>query len=540
MIATTALLAVDFRAIGLTTAALVGIAFVALLVRNIYAAKPELGSEIELAPNRKPYLSDEELEGTKLDRSLTFALVMLAILAVALPFYWLAEPGRQSGSEDAYNFSFEVQGEDIYLNTAQCVNCHAAGGTGGVAPYVLQDADGQFLANASWKAPALNNILNRYSEEEVRYILNFGRPGSPMAAWGTPGGGPLTTQQVDNVIAYLRTIQIGSLDPTVLNDTTLEEEVREELQLDADEIEARLRQEVDRSIQDGEFDTVGEAVFNLGFYSDYDAGASGCARCHTAGWSLGPVVTPGAIDPGTAGCGGGNPSGIGFSLCGGQVHDRFPNDAWKRADGSWMPRTGLSAEGGGFYIEDVDGNPIALDDAGLPVNDEGQAYIILDEVVVADAPDGASDDEAEEDGSEEAAAAPATAAAGDDQVGDLADCSYVSQLWQPSTGQAYPFAQGFELELDENEAFIDPPVLDEADVPGELLRLADGRLAGECTIVEMPDRTSWAHFDFIAAGADAGSGYGRGGQSTAGLMPGFAGSLPADYIQAVVDYERGL
>ena len=51
-------------------------------------------------------------------------------------------------------------------------------------------------------------MLYRYSEEGVRYILNYGRPGSPMAAWGGPGGGPLTDQQIDNLIDYLWSIQL--------------------------------------------------------------------------------------------------------------------------------------------------------------------------------------------------------------------------------------------------------------------------------------------------------------------------------------------
>ena len=38
------------------------------------AARRSSGSEIELAPNRKPYLPDEQLEGPKLDRTLTIAL----------------------------------------------------------------------------------------------------------------------------------------------------------------------------------------------------------------------------------------------------------------------------------------------------------------------------------------------------------------------------------------------------------------------------------------------------------------------------------
>jgi mono/diheme cytochrome c family protein len=202
------LIAANFRAIGLTVAAIVAIGFVVLFIRNSFDARAELGSELELAANKKEYLSDEELEGRKLDKSLGFALVVLGVCALAVPFYWLAEPGRQEGAVDAYQLNFESRGEGSYLTGAQCVNCHAAAGVGGGAPYVLQDGDGQFVANATWNAPALDDVLLRYSEDEVRYILNFGRPGSPMAAWGTPGGGPLTTQQVQNLIEYIDTLTV--------------------------------------------------------------------------------------------------------------------------------------------------------------------------------------------------------------------------------------------------------------------------------------------------------------------------------------------
>ena len=522
MLASAYLLAADFRVIGLTVGALVLIAFVALFIRNIMAARPELGSEIELAANRKEYLSDEELEGTKLDRSLTFALAMLAILAVALPLYWLAEPGRQDGAVEAYNASFESRGEGTYAVGAQCVNCHAAGGAGGVAPYVLQDGDGQFVANAQWMAPALDNVLLRYSEDEVRYILNFGRPGSPMAAWGTPGGGPLTTQQVDNVIIYLRTLQVQNLDPIEINlagtddPNDPESEAAREA---ANEVAAEIRAEVDRSIAEGEFSSIGEAVFNLGLYSGYQGGALSCARCHTAGWSLGPDVAPDVLEPGVAGCGGGDPSGIGFNLCGGSVKDRFPDDTWKRADGTWLPPEGLDDDQG-FYIEAADGSKVRLDANGSPVTDAGERYLILTGVsTVVD---------------DEATPAP-------ELEGDLAACGYVSQLWQPETGLAYPFAAGVEPEVDEESGdFIEPEVLSSADVPGDVYQLSDGQLIGDCTIVAMPERTSQAHYNFIYNGADAGAGYGEGGLSAAGMMPGFGAMLPPDYIQAVVDYERGL
>ena len=154
----TVLFAADFRAIGMVVFAVILIGFIALFVRNVFEAKAELGSEVELAANRLEYLSDEELETTKLDRSLTFALVILTISAVVLPFYWLGEPGRQEGAIETLDATFVRRGEALYTGGAQCVNCHGGGGVGGVAAYVYQDADGQFLGNAAWTAPAADSV----------------------------------------------------------------------------------------------------------------------------------------------------------------------------------------------------------------------------------------------------------------------------------------------------------------------------------------------------------------------------------------------
>ncbi len=513
------LLGIDYRGIGLTVASLVLIAFVALFIRNVFLAKPELGSEIELAANRVPYLSDEELEGPKLDKSLSFALVLLAIVSISLPFYWLAEPGRQEGAVDAYQLNFESRGEGSYLRGAQCVNCHAAGGVGGSAPYVLQDADGQFIANATWQAPALNNIFNRYDEDEVTYILNYGRPGSPMAAWGTPGGGPLTTQQVQNIIEYIQTFQVQSLDPIII--AGAEDSVA--AQAAADELAQEVQQELQRSIDAGEFATVGEAVFNLGYFSGFKAGSLSCARCHTAGWSLGPDAPRDAgADPlstGVAACGGGDPSGIGYSLCGG-VTDRFPDDSWKNPDGSWAPSGGhsiLAANGTldyKYYLSSSN-EEVRLDGSGKPitneVDDEGNPipYVILN----------------------------------GEQYGDLAICEFNSKLWEPGgiAANAYPFDPQFVPVYDEESGkFLAPPELDPTSLSGLVIEFADGRVGGDCTIVEMPERTSRAQFDFINNGSEAGAGYGKGGQSHRGMMPGFAGLLPPEYIQEAVDYVRGL
>jgi len=195
------------------------IVFISVLIAVVYAfvnirnGRKELGSEIELAPNRKPYYSDEELEGKKLDRTLTFGLITLMICAVSVPLYWLNEPGRQSGAIEQFNREFASRGGELFATTADgglnCAGCHGGmKAQGGPADYTITDAEGHFVRKVVWQAPALDTVLLRYSREEVRFILDYGRPFSPMPAWGTKGGGPLNDQQVQNLIDYLASIQI--------------------------------------------------------------------------------------------------------------------------------------------------------------------------------------------------------------------------------------------------------------------------------------------------------------------------------------------
>ena len=88
-----------------STVTTIGAVIVVLLVLGLSStcwstcarAAAEVGSEIELAPNRKPYYDDEELETTVLNRTLRWALVLLIVIAVGLPLYWLNEPSPAVG-----------------------------------------------------------------------------------------------------------------------------------------------------------------------------------------------------------------------------------------------------------------------------------------------------------------------------------------------------------------------------------------------------------------------------------------------------------
>ncbi|MFM1790932.1 MAG: hypothetical protein RLZZ526_1259 [Actinomycetota bacterium] len=270
-------------------------------VFNVRNGRAEIGSEQELAANRKPYYDDEVLEGRRLERVQLLGLVFLAILTVALPLYWVLEPSRQEEAQFGFEKRFASWGAELFAPTAEggynCAGCHGGmKATGGVASYAITDPKTNEVKAVSWKAPSLNTVFYRFSDEEVRFILNYGRPFSPMSAWGTIGGGPMTDQSVQTLIDYLKSIQVpqenctetrGAYDPTCL-DGRLPEEKNKELEAEAK-----------RLVDNGTYASMGEAYFNL----DIGSGAYSCARCHTKGWSYNdPQVTGGgALGPNLTG-----------------------------------------------------------------------------------------------------------------------------------------------------------------------------------------------------------------------------------------------
>ena len=312
------------RNLGMAIAVVAIVGFAVYLIYNVlWAGRGEKGSEVELAPNRKPYLSDEELETSKLDLALVSGLVTLVIIGVALPLYWLGEPGRQQGYVDYSRNQFTSRGAGLFEES--CSSCHGGGGLGGTTDHTVTDDNGNFVAAIKWEVPALTTTLYRFSEHEVRHILNYGRPPTPMQAWGAPGGGPLTTQQVDELIQYIQSIQLSpeELEGEIL--AGLIAQVRDDVLAATPDLKARL-DEADEAIKaagadEGAAETAarrktaleqelfevsdqyirdlpevngasaerGELLFNNGVY--------GCARCHTPrdSWRFtGPEEKPGA------------------------------------------------------------------------------------------------------------------------------------------------------------------------------------------------------------------------------------------------------
>jgi len=226
------------------------------------------GGELVHAPNRKQYFDDDGLEQARLTKYLWWAFAMLTISAVGLPVYWLREPFRQEGAGfDRGTQYFEnkavQRGEELFQAAPGnpptprephfgCEVCHGVEGVGGVAPFTISDpVDKEALPKqVQWTAPALDTVMLRYRPEEVRNILVYGRPGTPMPPWGVEGGGPMNDQQIDDLIAYLEHI---ALEPAEVKEDNL-----------------------------AQYGTDGTKIFE-GF----------CAQCHTAGASFGEPGPPG-------------------------------------------------------------------------------------------------------------------------------------------------------------------------------------------------------------------------------------------------------
>ncbi len=205
------------------------IAFGALIffvVRSVLSPK-KAASEEKTPANLTPFYDDEDLESRRLERVQGWALVFAAIIAIALPVYWLREPTRQHQSVNYFDKNAVARGATLFANSSspaynaatslQCANCHGLNGGGGVASTTVNGA------KVNWKVPPLNTEALRFEEDtdclsqsrrqpnticDLTDIITYGRPGTPMQPWGVAGGGPKNDQSISDLVQYIESIQL--------------------------------------------------------------------------------------------------------------------------------------------------------------------------------------------------------------------------------------------------------------------------------------------------------------------------------------------
>jgi mono/diheme cytochrome c family protein len=290
-------------------------ALFALAVFAIFSVRRN--REVKPPANVAVFYDDETLEGRHLERVLGWTLVFAAIIAVALPIYWLREPNRQGESVHYFDEGAVNRGATLFANSLlpaydqakslQCANCHGLDLGGGAAStaHIFKDKTGAFV---QWRAPALNTVLQRFSPQEVNDIITYGRPGTPMQPWGVLGGGPKNEQSINDLVAYITSKQLTSAQAKKQSDVDLATWANEpSTQLKTAQDALTTAQKALKDVQNKKGATtdeiktaqtaVDDAQTALAWAEDWAKRRShvsqgqllfevNCARCHTQGWSV--------------------------------------------------------------------------------------------------------------------------------------------------------------------------------------------------------------------------------------------------------------
>jgi mono/diheme cytochrome c family protein len=356
-----------------------GVAFVVIagfIVWRVFSIKrnPE-----RTPANQAEFLPDEDLEGRRLERVLGWSLIFVMIVAVSLPIYFLVEPERQVSAEEGFLERSQERGATLFANKQSlaydatksllCANCHGVQGQGGTAPFVLQpEADiclvEQNKGNANvpeclpksvnWAAPALNTALLRFDRKQLTQIITYGRPGTPMPAWGVVSGkGVLNEQGINDLVNYIASIQISSKKATDISTQAVPEyrQGGKQVVTNANETLSQAQKDLATAQADPSTGAATLAKLQAGVvkaqqqvdaavaYGAEVAGLSdgailfrlNCARCHTKGWSY---YDPTNLDvPPLAPQGSG---AYGPSLRGGSLELQFPGEAGVQEQFDWV------------------------------------------------------------------------------------------------------------------------------------------------------------------------------------------------------------
>jgi mono/diheme cytochrome c family protein len=318
--------------------------------------------------NLTPFFEDDVLEGPKLERVLAVSLVMITVSVLVLVGYFLWEPFRAQDAKAGYSDRSIHRGAVLFADPSsrdydstkslQCAKCHGSDGGGGTAPFTLKSEDPACDPNATvteqyaaqhpdclpvpvaWAAPNLQLAGLRYSSAQLYQIITYGRPGTPMPAWGVKSGrGPKDDQSIRDLVNYVESLkttpskaQAQAATDVAAVRTAAATSVRDHQKALADAQAAAAALPVTASADDRRIaaekvtseqtELAAAITWNQQMQAASDGQIlfqSNCARCHTKGWSYFDPTSP-AANPAPGPMGGG---AYGPNLRQGDVNRQF-------------------------------------------------------------------------------------------------------------------------------------------------------------------------------------------------------------------------
>lgn len=112
---------------------------------------------------------------------LTVALIIILVAVAVL------QPARMEAAAEEVTAEAKARGRDIFLEA--CAGCHGPNGEG-----------------SGDEVPALNKkeFLAAASDEVIFNVIDDGRPGTAMPAWGQDRGGPYNAQAINDLVTFIR------------------------------------------------------------------------------------------------------------------------------------------------------------------------------------------------------------------------------------------------------------------------------------------------------------------------------------------------
>lgn len=138
----------------------------------------------------------------------SLGVILVAVLAIFTAAYWLTDKERQDTRYEELQAELLEYGEIVFgppttdhPATAYCAQCHGPEGKGGQVGNTGRQAPSLHTAALADKLrvnPSYVNLVIRYGG-----VVVSGNVNSPMPAWSTEVGGPLTIEQIDAVTALV-------------------------------------------------------------------------------------------------------------------------------------------------------------------------------------------------------------------------------------------------------------------------------------------------------------------------------------------------
>lgn len=192
------------------------------------------GESKSVPPALRPAAIDTILESDRLTKVTFWGMALAIFFAIFLPAYWFREPARMVAKEESFKEESEERGKSYYslttdpktgasnLQGKECARCHGINAEGGSTLFLNPNTG----TKSDYPVPDLKTAYARYEEPPpgfedarsfIRETIERGRPGTPMPTWGNKYGGPLTEQEIDDILNWLESIQEK---PTVAADAT--------------------------------------------------------------------------------------------------------------------------------------------------------------------------------------------------------------------------------------------------------------------------------------------------------------------------------